>query len=125
MKRLIAGVIILLIAVGSSVGINIGINKNIDSFIASADSVRENTVKNGKTDLRQTNELIEKWESMESFMAAFLPHGELDDIEIGIKNIKNYHEQASTDEYLEELNACINRLEHIKESEKPTFKNIF
>ena len=58
-------------------------------------------------------------------MVSFLPHSELDDIEIGIKNIENYHEQGLTDEYLEEINCVINRLEHIKESEKPTIKNIF
>ena len=58
-------------------------------------------------------------------MVSFLPHSELDDIEIGIKNIENYHEQGLTDEYLEEINCVIIRLEHIKESEKPTIKNIF
>ena len=40
-------------------------------------------------------------------------------------NIPDYEEQELTDEYLESLNECINRLEHIKESEKVTFKNIF
>ena len=58
-------------------------------------------------------------------MAAFLPHGELDGIEIGFMNIPDYEDQELTDEYLESLNECINRLEHIKESEKVTFKNIF
>lgn len=125
MKRLIAGIIILLIAVGSAVTINMKICKNIDHLTEIAVSVRENVEKSEETDTRQTKLLTDGWTQMESFMAAFLPHSELDDIEIGIKNIENYHKQGLTDEYLEELNGCINRLEHIKESEKPAFKNIF
>lgn len=125
MKRLIAGIIILLIAVGSAVTINLKICKNIDHLTEIAVSVRENVEKSEETDTRQTKLLTDGWTQMESFMAAFLPHSELDDIEIGIKNIENYHKQGLTDEYLEELNGCINRLEHIKESEKPVFKNIF
>lgn len=125
MKRLIAGIIILLIAVGAAVTINLKICKNIDHLTEIAVSVRENVEKSEETDTRQTKLLTDGWTQMESFMAAFLPHSELDDIEIGIKNIENYHKQGLTDEYLEELNGCINRLEHIKESEKPVFKNIF
>ena len=58
-------------------------------------------------------------------MGAFLNHFELDEIEIGIKNISDYHGQGLTDEYLEEINNVINRLEHLKESEKPVLRNIF
>lgn len=125
MKRIIAAAVILLIAVGSSLGIYLGISRDIDRLTALACEVRDSVVESGKSDTEQTKRLTAEWEKCESFMAAFLPHGELDDIEIGLKNIENYNNQALTDEYLEELNGCINRLEHIKESEKPIFKNIF
>lgn len=125
MKRIIAGAVILLIAVGSSLGIYLGISGNIDRLTDIACEVRDGVVQSGKSDTEQTKHLTGEWERCESFMAAFLPHSELDDIEIGLRNIENYHNQALTDEYLEELNGCINRLEHIKESEKPVFKNIF
>lgn len=125
MKRAIFGIVILLIAIGSSVGISLKIDANVERLLDVAYGVRESIEQSGKTDARQTEQLCCEWENMESFMAAFLPHGELDDIEIGIMNIENYHRQELTDEYLEELNGCINRLRHIKETEKPTFKNIF
>lgn len=125
MKRVIAGAVILLIAVGSSVGIFFGINRKVERMTVAACEVRSSVVQNGSSDSEQTRRLLEEWESMETFMVAFLPHGELDDIEIGLRNIEDYHRQGLTDEYLEELNGCINRLEHIKESEKPSFKNIF
>lgn len=125
MKRIIAGAVILLIAVGSSFGIYLGIIKAVDRLTDIACEVRESVAESGTSDTEQTKRLMEEWERCESFMAAFLPHGELDDIEIGLRNIENYHNQSLTDEYLEELNGCINRLEHIKESEKPIFRNIF
>ena len=125
MKRVIAAVVILIIAVGSSIGVYCGIISRVDSLLETARHTRDDVVESGETDQGQTDVLMKEWEDSEHFMAAFLPHSELDDIEIGIRNIENYHTQKLTDEYLEEMNGCINRLEHIKESEKPSFKNIF
>ncbi len=125
MKRIIAAVAILLIAVGSSAGIYFKIIKKVDELTLTASEIREGVCQSGKTNYDDTKRLSESWDKAERFMVSFLPHSELDDIEIGIRNIENYHEQGLTDEYLEELNNCINRLEHIKESEKPTIKNIF
>ena len=87
--------------------------------------IRDSVNLKEKTDFWETKRLSDEWDRLETFMVSFLPHSELDDIEIGIRNIENYHEQGLTDEYLEEINNVINRLEHIKESEKPTLKNIF
>lgn len=125
MKRVVAAVAILIIAVGSSIGVYCGIISRVDSLLETARQTRDAVVQSGETNREQTDMLMKEWEDSEIFMAAFLPHSELDDIEIGIRNIENYHTQKLTDEYLEELNGCINRLEHIKESEKPSFKNIF
>lgn len=125
MKRIIAAVVILIIAVGSSIGVYFGIISRVDSLLETACQTRDKVVESGETNREETDRLKKEWEDSEIFMAAFLPHSELDEIEIGIRNIENYHTQKLTDEYLEELNGCINRLEHIKESEKPVFKNIF
>lgn len=125
MKRIIAAVAILLIAVGSSAGIYFKIIKKVDELTLTASEIREGVCQSGKTNYDDTKRLSESWDKAERFMVSFLPHSELDDIEIGIRNIENYHEQGLTDEYLEEINSVINRLEHIKESEKPTIKNIF
>lgn len=125
MKRVAAAVVILFIAVGSSIGVYFGIISRVNSLLEVAGQARDTVVESGETDWRQTDKLAKEWEFSGMFMAAFLPHSELDEIEIGIRNIQNYQSQKLTDEYLEELNGCINRLEHIKESEKPTFKNIF
>ena len=125
MRRIIAATVILLIVLGSSIGLYFKIIFEVDRLTDIACEIRESVGQKEKTDFWETKRLSDAWDRSETFMVSFLPHSELDDIEIGIKNIENYHEQGLTDEYLEEINSLINRLEHIKESEKPTIKNIF
>lgn len=125
MRRIIAATVILLIVLGSSIGIYFKIISEVDRLTDIACEIRESVGQKEKTDFWETKRLSDAWDRSETFMVSFLPHSELDDIEIGIKNIENYHEQGLTDEYLEEINSVINSLEHIKESEKPTIKNIF
>lgn len=125
MRRIIAATVILLIVLGSSIGIYFKIISEVDRLTDIASEIRESVGQKEKTDFWETKRLSDAWDRSETLMVSFLPHSELDDIEIGIKNIENYHEQGLTDEYLEEINSVINRLEHIKESEKPTIKNIF
>ena len=125
MRRIIAATVILLVVLGSSIGIYFKIISEVDRLTDIACEIRESVGQKEETDFWETKRLSDAWDRSETFMVSFLPHSELDDIEIGIKNIENYHEQGLTDEYLEEINSVINRLEHIKESEKPTIKNIF
>lgn len=125
MRRIIAATVILLIVLGSSIGIYFKIISEVDRLTDIACEIRDSVGQKEKTDFWETKRLSDAWDRSETLMVSFLPHSELDDIEIGIKNIENYHEQGLTDEYLEEINSVINRLEHIKESEKPTIKNIF
>lgn len=125
MRRIIAATVILFIVLSSSIGIYFKIISEVDRLTDIACEIRESVGQKEKTDFWETKRLSDAWDRSETFMVSFLPHSELDDIEIGIKNIENYHEQGLTDEYLEEINSVINRLEHIKESEKPTIKNIF
>jgi hypothetical protein len=125
MKKLIGAFIILAVIFGSAITINQVMNNNIDEITEVTVQGRNYVEQNGNTNPEITKEIVRLWEAKETFMAAFLPHGELDDIEIGFKNLTNYENQKLTDEYLEEINECINRLEHIKESEKVIIKNIF
>lgn len=125
MRRIIAGFVILIVVFGLSTWIYLRIISTVDELTDTAEKIRSSVNESGTTDRSDTKRLSDSWDRAENFMVSFLPHSELDDIEIGIRNIVNYHEQGLTDEYLEEINNVINRLEHIKESEKPTIKNIF
>lgn len=125
MKRIIAALVILLVVFGTSVGVYFKTVSEVDNLTETACEIRTAVTARGNTDFWETRRLSAAWDKCETFMVSVLPHSELDDIEIGIKNIENYREQGLTDEYLEELNGVINRLEHIKKTEKPTIKNIF
>ncbi len=125
MKRIIAALAILIIAFGSAVLVYLKTMSSVDRLTDISCEIRSAVVEKKKTNFWETKRLADEWDRTEMFMGAFLKHSELDDIEIGIRNISDYHEQGLIDEYLEELNNIINRLEHLKESEKPTIKNIF
>lgn len=125
MKRIIAALAILIIVFGSATSVYLKIISSVDRLTCISCEIRDSVTQKKKTDFWQTERLVSEWDKVEAFMGAFLNHSELDEIEIGIKNISDYHGQGLTDEYLEELNNVINRLEHLKESEKPVLRNIF
>ncbi len=125
MRKIIAALAILVIVFGSAVSVYLKLISSVDRLTRISCEIRDSVTQKKETDFRETKRLEDEWDRTEAFMGAFLNHSELDDIEIGIKNISDYHGQGLTDEYLEELNNVINRLEHLKESEKPTLRNIF
>lgn len=125
MKRIIAALAILIIVFGSATSVYLKIISSVDRLTCISCEIRDSVTQKKKTDFWQTERLVSEWDKVEAFMGAFLNHSELDEIEIGIKNISDYHGQGLADEYLEELNNVINRLEHLKESEKPVLRNIF
>ncbi len=125
MRKIIAALAILVIVFGSAVSVYLKLISSVDRLTRISCEIRDSVTQKKETDFRETKRLEDEWDRTEAFMGAFLNHSELDDIKIGIKNISDYHGQGLTDEYLEELNNVINRLEHLKESEKPTLRNIF
>lgn len=83
------------------------------------------TVQERKTSEKRAEQLQEEWSKKEKIFAVILPHSELDEIEISLKKLTDFHSQNMTEEYIKALNECSNRFEHIAESERLTFQNIF
>lgn len=125
MKRIIAAILLIFISVGGSILVSVNVQKKSDIMIDLMKNDREIIISSKATDFNRTQKIEEQWKGMEDFMAAFLPHSEIDAVEIGIKCLVDYNNQGLTDEYLETLNECINTLNHVKETEKIYFKNIF
>lgn len=125
MKRIVAAILLIALSVGGSVLVVCCIQEKSDKILKLMERDRELVITSQTTDKNRANEIKEEWESVESFMSAFLPHSEIDSVEIGIRCLENYDEQGLCDEYLETLNDCINTLNHVKESEKILLKNIF
>ena len=101
------------------------INKRIDNIISIMEDDRKITIQTGKPDNSRTSKITEAWESNETYLVSMLTHHELADFEISIMCLPDYIKQGLTEEYIKTLNECINRLYHIKETEKADTKNIF
>lgn len=125
MNRLIAAAVIFALSVGIALGGHFYIIHSANQMIDLLKSERAVTVDTQKISPDGAEKIQREWEKHESFLVGVLPHSELDTIEINIMNFSDFQNQELTEEYIKALNECINRLEHIIESEKPDFKNVF
>lgn len=78
-----------------------------------------------RPDITRTRVIVEEWEKHETYMAAMLLHHEIEDLEIGMMLLENYAVENQYEEYIETVNECINKLRHVKETQKPDAGNIF
>lgn len=125
MKRLIAAFILLAVALGVALAGHFYINISAKKMIEYVENDRKLTVANGVSSSERAEKIQNEWKKREILFVAILPHSELDEIEINIMCLTDYSSQNLTEEYIKSLNECINRLEHIRETENPDFKNIF
>ena len=125
MKRFIIAFFVLLLTVTFSVGSYFLICNKIDDVITLMENDRQLTLSSGEADKNRTEEIVDEWLKHEEFLVSLLTHHELEDIEIGIRCLNDYMQQGLTEEYIKTLNECINKLRHVKETEKPDTKNIF
>lgn len=86
---------------------------------------RKLTVESGASSPSRAQSIQKLWSRKEKLMVAILPHDELDEIEMNIKKLSYYNAQGLTEEYIKALDDCTSRFEHLFESEKPDFKNVF
>ncbi len=125
MKRLLAAAVLLTTAITFAVYGYFTICRKIDKITALMENDREITVSQADSSIERVNAITDEWDKHEKFLVSILPHEEIEEIEIGIKCLKNYHEQRLVEEYIKTLNECINQLKHIKLTEKPDMQNIF
>lgn len=125
MKRVIISVVLLIATLIFSVISYFNVNARIDTITSLMQNDREITINTSKPDKERTNQITDEWARHETYLVSMLTHHELEEIEIGILCLTDYMNQGYTEEYIKTLNECINRLNHIKETEKADTKNIF
>lgn len=125
MNRVIAAVVLLVLSLSISFTDYFLIKNTTRDLIDLMKEDRTLTVEQSQPSFERAEEIQKKWKEKENVLVAFLPHLELDVIEISIRNLTDFQKQGLNEEYVKALNECINRLEHISESEKPDFKTIF
>ncbi len=94
-------------------------------MIKEIENDRNITAVSGQTSPLRAEKIQKLWNEKQMFMVAVLPHDELEEIEMNIKKLPVYQRQGLTEEYIKALDDCISRFEHLSESEKPDFKNVF
>ena len=125
MNRPAAALILLFVSIGIGLSGHFYINKSAENLIEYIEYDRNLTVESGTPSAERAEKIQNEWKKRETLFVAILPHSELDEIEISIMNLTDFQKQEFGEEYIKALNECINRLEHIRETQKPDFKNIF
>ncbi|MDD6276194.1 MAG: DUF4363 family protein [Clostridia bacterium] len=125
MKRLVAAVLFIAIALGSSIWCySLTVERTV-RLSEVLENEKEMFLKTEKAVPERTKIISDEWENHEELLVAMLPHDELEEIEIDIMKLYACAEQDVPDEYLEALNDCINRLNHIRDTEAFAWRNIF
>ena len=125
MNRITAAVVLLTVSVGLGVGSHFLIENSTTEMIEAMKNDRELTMQACEASAERAEDIQELWKSNENILVTLLPHSELDEIEMAIKSLTEFQRQGLNEEYIKALDDCINRLEHINESEMTNLKNIF
>ena len=125
MKRLVAAFFLFALALSIALAGHFYIRSSAKKMIEFFEKDRSLTVADGMSSHDRAEKIQNEWNKRETLFVAILPHSELDEIEINIMHLTDFNSQGLTEEYIKSLNECINRLEHIRETENIDFKNIF
>lgn len=125
MKRLGVAIVLLVVILATGIWGHFLIESDCKKMAELVKYDCRMTVQEQKTSEKRAKKLQEEWSKKEKIFAVILPHSELDEIEINLKKLTNFHSQNMTEEYIKALNECSNRFEHIAESERLTLRNIF
>jgi len=71
------------------------------------------------------DEIHNKWDEMYKKLAYYIEHDELEKVETFLTNIRSDIETEELEHSIENLDACIFILEHIRDKEKLSLANIF
>ena len=125
MNRNVAAIFLLVLSVGMGIAGTFMIKNATEEIIEAMESDVLLTVQTEQASEQRAEEIQELWKSKENILVTLLPHSELDEIEMKIKSLSDFQSQGLIEEYIKALDDCINRLEHINESEMTDLKNIF
>ncbi len=65
------------------------------------------------------------WTNNQGYLGAVLRHDEMDEVMVELAKLKSYASIDETDDFLSSCEGVLAQLEHIREMEWPSLKNIF
>ncbi len=128
MKEIIIIITILIIIFTGSILIQNYLNKSSDLLVAELDdikrSIENNELKNEEL-IKKTEEIYKKWEKTNEKWSVIILHDEIDLIETSLIKMKTEIKSGEIGDAMAEIETSIFLLNHIKEKEKTSLKNIF
>lgn len=94
------------------------------------ESLKQNTITSKQTNDREKikseiQEIEEKWDKTSNIWSMIAVHQEIDNIEQALTKAKSNVDEGNLEDALEEIETAIFFVEHVKEREKLSLKNIF
>ena len=121
---------IIIIIVGGDIMMQTHLNKTADELINNLQDLKQKTILAKETENRenikkQINEIDEKWEKINKTWAEIVVHQELDNIQQSLTKAKSNIEEGGLEDALQEIETVLFFVEHVKQREKISLKNIF
>lgn len=121
---------IFIIIVGGDIMMQTHLNKTADELINNLQDLKQKTILAKETENRenikkQINEMDEKWEEINKTWAEIVVHQELDNIHQSLTKAKSNIEEGGLEDALQEIETALFFVEHVKQREKISLKNIF
>ena len=121
---------IILIIVAGDIWMQTYLTRTADEIGKNLQELKHNTILAKETDNRdeikiEVSEIEKKWEEISKTWSTIVVHQEIDNIEQALKKSKSNIEEGDLGNALEEIETTIFFVEHIKEREKLSLKNIF
>lgn len=130
MRETIIIIIVLILILSSSYGIQKYLNRTADELLEMLKNLKEEAIKTKENDnrkelIKQSQKIADKWDKTENIWAIIILHDELDLIETSLTKMNSSIKHGEIVESLEELENAIFLINHIKQKEKFSLKNIF
>ena len=128
MKEMIIIISILIIIFTCSIVTQRYLNRTSDLLVDDLKEIKQN-IENKDLDekelAKKAEEMYEKWEKTNAKWSIIILHDEIDLIETSLIKMKAFIKTGEIEECMAELDTSIFLLNHIKEKEKTSLKNIF
>ena len=121
---------IIVIIVGGDIIMQTHLNRTADELINNLQDLKQKTISAKKIDnreniIKQINEIEKQWDKINKTWAKIVVHQELDNIQQALTKAKSNIEEGSLEDALQEIETALFFLEHVKQREKISLKNIF
>jgi len=128
MKEILIIISILILVIGSAFAIQNFLNKGTDELVAKLEEMKKDIKEDNfkREDLiKKTDKIYKEWKDVNDEWSTIVLHEEIDLIEMALIRMKSKIKIGKIDESMEDIDTSIFLLNHIKEKEKTSLKNIF